>query len=208
MSIKFPLRILAVDPATTKSGWAVLDLHSLHPLRMTVIARAQIDGDKLLRDKKDMLKIYQKQFCVLDALYSEYCNIVAEFKPDVVVSESAFGYTHMSAFLALTLAIHTLQRAARDTLGIAVVLVPPTISKKATTGSGAADKDQMRAAYVSADWLDKGSGSEEISEHEIDAIAHGTGYVRRDLVGDVVQISALEKKRMKREKQRQKENKE
>lgn len=204
MDIKLPLRIFAVDPATTKSGWAILELISLNPLKIKVLKHSQIDGQKLLTRNKDLFKLFQKQFCVLDALEQEYVSLIEEFQPDIVVSESAFGYTHMSAVIALTLAIDTLRRASKRVRGKDIVLVPPTISKKALTGSGGADKDQMKASMNSSEEIYFEEPCESISEHEIDAIAHGVGYIKRDITEEVVQISALEKKRQKREKLKQK----
>jgi len=207
MDIKLPLRIFSVDPATTKSGWAVIELISLNPLKIKVLKHAQIDGQKLLTKNKEMSKLFQKQFCVLDSLEQEYVSLIELYQPDVVVSESAFGYTHMSAVIALTLAIDTLRRASKRVRGKDIVLIPPTISKKALTGSGGADKDQMKLALLSSKEIEFSESHENISEHEVDAIAHNVGYIKRDITQEVVQISALDKKRQKREKLKQKNNK-
>lgn len=206
MTIKLPFRILGVDPATTKSGWAILDVLSLYPLKIQLIKHGQLDGQKLLQKNKEMSKIFQKQFCVIDALEQTYIDLIEEYKPDVIVSESAFGYSHMSAFQALTLAIDALRRAAKRTLYKDIITIPPTISKKAATGSGGADKETMRSAYDNSPYLIKYAN--EISEHEVDAIFHSVGYLMRDILGTVVQVSALDRKRRKREKQKQKEKKE
>lgn len=204
-TLPLPRKIFSVDPATTLSGWSLLSLDSLAPLSVTVCTRGQIDGQKLVRKYKDELKVYPKQLCVLEALYEEYCSLLAEFKPDVVVSESAFGYAHMSALISLTLAINALMRAAKDTLGVSVVLLPPTVSKRSFADHGSADKEKMRIAYNTIPWLNRGENPLLISEHEIDAIAHGVGHIRRDIIGDVIQVSALEKKRAKRQKEKEKE---
>ncbi len=204
-NVILPLRIFSVDPATGKSGWALLELISLAPLTIKVLETGQIDGDKLFRQKKEMAKTFQRQFCVLDALYDEYHRLVTLFKPDVVVSESAFGYTHMSALISLTLAIHQLRSVTHSVLGKDLITVPPTISKKSFTGSGAADKDAMRKAYYTVPFLIRPEDHEDPSEHAIDAVSHGCGYIRRDIVGDIIQISAADVKRKKREKAKQKE---
>lgn len=206
MDIKLPLRIFAVDPATTKSGWALLELVSLDPLKINVLNHGQIDGQKLLTRNKDLLKVFQKQFCVLELLEEEYTRLLEEFKPDDVVSESAFGYTHMSAFMALSLAIHTLRKATRKVLYKDLHTCPPTISKKALTGSGGADKDQMRKSLLESKDIVFIEPPLVISEHEIDAVAHGVGYICRDITGTIIQVSALDKKRSRREKLKQKNN--
>lgn len=201
MSPALPYRVFAVDPATTVSAWAVLDVVSFNPLKIVVVAHAQIDGQKLLKERRELSSMFSKQFCVLDALEEAYTRLLEEYKPNVVVSEGAFAHLHVSAALALTLAIHTLRRVSRNVLGLNVIEVPPTITKRAFANHGGADKDLMRKAYESCDYLTK-TDAIEISEHEIDAIGHGVGHVKRDITGEVIQISALEKKRAKREKQK------
>lgn len=204
--MQLPLKIFAVDPATTISGWSLLEVQSLTPLRIKVVRHGKLDGQKLLTKNKDLTKLFQRQFCVLDALEQEYIALLEELTPDIVVSESAYGYSHMSALIALTLAINTLRRASKVVLNKDIILIPPTISKLSFTGHGGADKDRMRAAFMTVPFLIHDiTSADQISEHEIDSVAHCCGYVRRDLVGDVVQISALEKKRQKREKQKLKD---
>lgn len=194
--IKLPLTVLAIDPATTISGWSILSLVSLDPLQIVVRDHGVIDGNKLAKRNKELSQKFQRQFCVLDALYHEYCDLIVKYSPDEIVSECAFGYKHMSAFMALTLAIHSLRRAARDTIGKDIHEVPPTISKKALADTGGADKPMMREAYFRVPFLIK-PDCPDISEHEIDSVGHGTGYIRRDIIGDVVQVSAKDKKRKK-----------
>lgn len=199
MSITLPYRILSVDPATGKSGWSILDLIRLNPLQVRIIAHGQFDGEKLFRKQKEMAERFHKQFCTLAALGQEYEDLMRMYKPDIVVSESAFGYAHMNALISLTLAINELRRASRIVLDKDIVTVPPTITKKAFTGSGSADKDHMRLAYQTHIYLEgKVEDGNIISEHEIDAIGHGIGFIRRDIIGDIVQISAKDKKKKKK----------
>jgi Holliday junction resolvasome RuvABC endonuclease subunit len=202
MEITLPYRIFAVDPATGKSGWAVLDVISLNPLQINIVAHGQIDGDKLVKTRKEMSLIFQRQFCIVDALYYTYHQLITENKPNIVASEGAFGYSHMSAFLAISLAIHELRRATKDVLGQDITTVPPTISKLAFTGKGGADKDLMRWAYRTLDYLNGKVLDEAISEHEIDAIAHGVAHVFRDILKTVVQLTGKEKKAAKLERKK------
>lgn len=197
---QLPYRILAVDPATTKSGWAILDVISLEPLKIVIVAHAALDGQKLLRTRKEMSTLFPAQFCVLDALLEEYERLITLYKPDQIVSEGAFGHLHLAALIALTLAINVLRRASKRLLNKNIIEVPPTISKLSFTGKGGADKDHMRLAYQTNVYLDGTVADELISEHEIDAISHGVAHVRRDIVGDVVQLSAKERRDRKRAK--------
>ena len=196
MDITLPIRIFSVDPATGYSGWSLLELVSLNPLEIRVLHHGQLEGQKLLRTKKEMSGLFQKQFCILDALYDEYVKLLTLYNPDIVVSEGAFGYKHLSALISLTLAINTLRRASRACLNKDIVEIPPTITKKAFTGSGNADKDAMRVAYYDNTYLVR-TGIVDITEHEIDAIAHGCSWVMRDILHSVEQNHAKDKKKKK-----------
>jgi Holliday junction resolvasome RuvABC endonuclease subunit len=207
MELVLPYRIFAVDPATGKSGWAVLDIVSLHPLEINIVKTGQLDGDKLFRLRKEMALIFGRQFSVLDALFSAYCELITEHNPNCVVSEGAFGYNHMSAYIAISMAIYELRRAAHVTINQDVIQIPPTISKKSATGSGGADKDLMRLAYQTSEFLKGIVADDLISEHEIDAIWHGVGFIMRDVLKRIVHISAKEAKAAKRLKQKEKESK-
>lgn len=202
MGIKLPFRIFSVDPATTISGWSVLVVESLDPLVIKIEAHGKLDGDKLFRTKKEMAVIFQKQFCVLDAIEEAYTDLVTQYKPDIIVSEGSFGFVHLSALIALTLAINALRRVSQKVINKDIVIVPPTITKLAFTGKGSADKDMMRQCYEQAEYLHNKT-MEDISEHEIDSIGHAIGYIRRDLLGTVIQISAKDKRKKKREKEKQ-----
>lgn len=203
-----PYRIFAVDPATGDSGWAVLEVTSLHPLKIDIIDHGHVDGQKLLRTRKEMVQIFQRQFCILDALEYEYDRLVNLYQPHQIVSEGAFGHVHLSALISLTLAINVLRRVSYRLLKKDIVESPPTITKKAFTGHGGADKEMMRKFYHSNKFLSGTVKDEDISEHEIDAIAHGCGHVRRDLIGDVEQVSAKDKKKAKLEKAKKKAERE
>lgn len=196
ISIILPYRILAVDPATGISGWSILDVTSISPLRVTVVASGTINGEKIIRENKDLLKNFGRQYCILDVLFDRYVDLIQMYKPTAIVSESAYGYTHMSALISLTLAIHTLRRASHAALGVDIVTVVPTISKKSATGHGGADKDAMRKAYDDAAYITK--EDRVLTEHEIDSIWHGIAHIRRDVIGDVEQISAKDKKKKKK----------
>ena len=207
MDITLPYRIFAVDPATGKSGWAVLDLICLDPLKVKIVAHAQIDGDKLLRNKKEMASIFQRQFCIIDALAEEYERLLDLYKPNQTVCEGAYGHTHMNALISLTLATNELRRASKRILNKDIAIVPPTITKMAFTGRGGADKDYMRLAYQTNPYLEGVVADDLISEHEIDAVGHSVGFIKVYITKEIVQLSGKEKRARKRERQLLKQNK-
>lgn len=211
MDIALPYRILAIDPAITKSGWAILDVVSLYPLRIIIVATGQIDGQKLLKTRKDMMTRFQSSYCVLDALIDVYEELMVRYDPDRTVTEGTYGHLHLAALISLTLVINVIRNLSKKLYDKDIVQIPPTISKVSFTGKGGADKDHMRLAYQTNVWLEGTVSDDMISEHEIDAVSHGAAHVRRDIIGDIVQMSGKEKRAAKQarkekalEKQKQK----
>lgn len=210
MDVTLPYRILAIDPAITRSGWAVLDVISLNPLRIIIVATGQIDGQKLLKTRKDMMTRFQPSYCVLDALIAVYEEIMLHYDPDQIVTEGTYGHLHLAALISLTLVINVIRNLSKKLYDKDIIQIPPTISKVSFTGKGGADKDHMRLAYQTNEWLVGTVADDMISEHEIDAVSHGAAHVRRDLIGDVVQMSGKEKraaKQARKEKALEKKNK-
>ena len=200
MDIVLPYRILAIDPASGFSGWAILDIISLHPLQINIVATGALEGQKLLREKKLMAKIFPAYFCVLDALEYIYIEIIKKYMPNKVVSEGAFVAIHVSAFASLKLVINTIRRASWLALNQDIAEIPPTITKLAFTGKGGADKDLMRWAYQTNKYLSGQVADDQITEHEIDAVGHGVGFIMRDILCTVIQLSGKEKRAAKRER--------
>jgi Holliday junction resolvasome RuvABC endonuclease subunit len=172
-----PFTVFSIDPAAGLSGWCFLRVESLKPLRIVIVAQGTIDGNKLLKFRKEMKAIYPKSYCVLDAIYDEYCKLLKEYDPDLLVTEGCFAYKYVNAVISLTLAINTFRRAAHHTLNKTIHEITPMESKKAFTGKGNADKDKMREAYFDNKWLIKSDRNDIPTEHEIDATAHGCGAV-------------------------------
>jgi Holliday junction resolvasome RuvABC endonuclease subunit len=141
---------------------------------------------------------------VVDALEDEYSKVIEKWKPDAVVSEGAYVGIHVSAAIAINLAIHALRRSTYHGIGIDIFVVPPSISKLAFAGRGGADKDAMRLAYTKATYILDKPDEKELSEHIIDSFAHAIGWLSRDVLGTVIQISAQEKRQAKREKEKRK----
>lgn len=207
MLYSLPFKILAVDPATGLSGWSELLVKSLNPLTVEVCQTGVLDGEKIYKSKKEIYAQYSRQYCIVDSLREEYINLINLIKPDIVISEGAFAGNNISAVISLTLAVNSLRNASHVTLNKDIVIVAPRFTKRAFTGDSMADKDLMRLAYFTKDDLIRVHDNLNISEHEIDAVAHGYAFVRRDLVQDIIQISSADKRREKRERQKEREKK-
>jgi Holliday junction resolvasome RuvABC endonuclease subunit len=199
-----PITILAIDPAVGFSGWSHLEMTSSHPFHVNILRYGEINGKVLLKQRKEMAKIFKDQYCLLDVLEEEYTKLVKELNPSVIVVEGAFAHLHIAAFASIKLLIHTIRRVSEKVLNKDVVEIPPTVSKKAFTGSGAADKDHMRLAYQTNKYLSGVVADDQIGEHSIDSVAHGIGYFKVYVLGSIQIQSSAEKRRLKQEKKKAK----
>lgn len=203
-----PLKILAIDPAAAGiSGWAELLLISLSPLTIKICNTGTLSGDQVYKQKKDIYPGYSKQYCIVDSLREEYIALIRRIQPHIVVSEGAFAGNNISAVISLTLAVNALRTAAHVTINKDIVIVAPRTTKKAFTGDSMADKDVMRLAFFTNQELIHEKNNLEISEHEIDAVAHGYAFIKRDITHEIVQISSTDIRRLKKERKRLREEK-
>ncbi len=203
-----PLKILAIDPAAAGiSGWAELLLTSLSPLSITIGNTGTLHGDQVYRQKKDAYPGYSRQYCIVDSLREEYIQLINLIQPHVVVSEGAFAGNNISAVISLTLAVNALRTAAHVTMGKDIIIVAPRTTKKAFTGDSMADKDIMRLAFFTHEEFVHTKDNLEISEHEIDAVAHGYAFIKRDITHEITQTSSADIRRMKKERKRLREEK-
>jgi crossover junction endodeoxyribonuclease RuvC len=122
------MRIIGIDPALTKSGWAVIEkqANQNHYLASGII---KTDA-KLPLDHR------------LKFIYQEVSQILKEFKPECAAIEETFVNKNAATSLKLgcargsiitCLAMHDLK----------ISEFTPKYIKKSLTGSGAADKTQM-----------------------------------------------------------------
>ena len=187
------LRIMAFDPGIGKMGISVLDV-TLHPLHVVEVYRETTDGAKLARTRKHLQTEFQNSYCALDALEDRLDELFDEFKPDEVVSEGAFSYKIPAAVISLTLVIGLIRRKSHRYLNKDVRIIAPCQSKRSSTGSGHADKIQMRKWYDVCPYIAK--LDTPITEHEIDAVSHGIAYITRDVLKTLpITVSAKKKKK-------------
>jgi crossover junction endodeoxyribonuclease RuvC len=122
------MRIIGIDPALTKSGWAVIDRvgNMNHYIASGIITT---DSKTPMPER---LKI----------IYQAVAKVITEFNPDSAAIEETFVNKNAATSLKLgcargaiitCLAMHDLQ----------VSEFTPKYIKKSLTGSGAADKNQM-----------------------------------------------------------------
>lgn len=126
------LRILGIDPGLTSTGYGLID----------VVGRdfKAVEGG-VVRTKSD-----QPMEQRLYSIYSVIRDVIAEFKPDEVAVEDLHARFAKTALL-LGHARGVAVMAAGEAK-IPVFDYQPTRAKNLVTGSGRADKEQMKQAIV------------------------------------------------------------
>jgi len=118
-----------VDPGSVVAGWGLV---SQTGNKVTLIASG------LLRPGKG-----QELPLRLHHLHRELCGVLDEHKPDSVAVEAVFGARHARSALVLGHARGVLLLAAAQR-ELPIYEYAPAAVKKAVTGSGRADKEQVR----------------------------------------------------------------
>jgi crossover junction endodeoxyribonuclease RuvC len=125
-----PIRIVGIDPGLRRTGWGVIERHGqrlVHIAHGTVVSTAKAPlASRLLE------------------LHAGLCTVMAAHSPDQAAVEQTFVNKDARATLKLghARAIGLLVPAA---YGLAVAEYAPNTVKKSVTGSGHADKAQIRA---------------------------------------------------------------
>lgn len=137
--------IAALDPASYKTGWAV-------------IASGELSYGEIVLPKKSL----QER---LEIFYDELLNLLRRFRPEVVVSEDQYVHRNPATLKTLT-SIRAAAMLAASKAGANFVLLAPALVKKTVTGKGNATKEEVEAAVRR---LFNISG--ELTDNESDAIA-------------------------------------
>ena len=176
------IRIFCTDPGLTATGWSLLE-YNLTTGHTEVIKSGTITGKSLLKQQPTLQDKFEKRYIVLWELEKYLQNMIIEFAPNYVVSESAFAHRFIQAYAALVLVIQTIRTATMRTLGQDIHLIAPRESKKAVSNSGTSDKTAVQDSIFNNPLISfKGSKSSnqlpEISEHAYDSIAAGMAFIQ------------------------------
>lgn len=151
-------RVLAIDPGSVVAGWAVLDGNGN---QVRAVASGVIRCGKLPFNER------------LTVIYDTVRELCAAHGPNTGAIEAIYhqknaqsalklGHARAAAILAMTHA------------GLAVGEYEPSVVKKAVTGSGRADKEQIRAMVTRI------VGAPSTSRHdETDAMAIGVCHLQQ-----------------------------
>ena len=172
------MRILTFDPSSSLMGYAVIDIDINS---FTVVKYGLIKRNLLLKQRdKSFRQIFSDQYCFLDVLQDHLSYIVDTYKPELIVSEDAFKGAFAKPYAALILVINTVRRVSHLKLGIDIVTYPPKQVKSYATNDGEADKEGVKKAILSNEFIqileDPDHPKDSLTDHEYDAIAVGYTY--------------------------------
>ena len=173
------IRILAFDPAAGEMGWAVIDVDTT-TLTKTVFRYGTLRGSQLIRDHKELLQLFPKNFIIMDIIRVCVGSMIREYRPNYVVYESAFVHKFPQAYASLVLVIHSIRQACKTELGRDAASIAPMETKKAIANDHMATKDLIRQKIMRSPTIvikpTKQNNIADANEHEIDAIAHGCAW--------------------------------
>jgi len=122
------MKILGVDPGSRATGWAVVDFAPSPALVGAGVLRPPRTGSFAER---------------LSFLHAGLIRVIAEGQPDAAALERVFSGVNPQSLIALGEARGVLLLALEES-GIPAAEVTPAEIKRAVTGSGGAEKEQVR----------------------------------------------------------------
>jgi len=184
MTSRNSIRIFSCDPALTNFGYSLLE-YNLTTGHTTVIKSGTITGKSLVKSQVALQKEFEKRHIVIWELERLLQSMIIEFKPDYVVSESAFSHRFVQVYAALMLVIQAIRTATMRTLGKDIHLIAPRESKKAVSHTGAAEKVTVQHAIFNNPNVTinetKTNSIADMTEHAYDSIAAGLAFIQNYL---------------------------
>ncbi len=153
------MRILGVDPGSRAAGWAVVDFDGAPRLAAAGVLRPATSGPFAVR---------------LLALRDALLAVIDRERPDAAAVEKVFSGVNPQSLIALGEARGALLVALAER-GLPIAEVTPAEIKKTVTGTGLADKEQVRRMVGAL--LGRPAGSSRLALDAADAaataLAHG-----------------------------------
>ncbi len=127
------MRVIGIDPGTTKLGWGVVErvgTRLLHVAHGTIVPKGAILADKLLHIERGLIRV------------------LAEHRPSAAAVESIFFAKNAQSAAKLGHARGVVLLTLRRT-EIEIAEYPPARVKRAVVGRGRADKNQVSRIIAS-----------------------------------------------------------
>ena len=123
-------RVLGIDPGLTRCGYAVVDGHGFSSVSAVSLGVIRTPASDPLPKRLGMLR-------------TEFTDLIAEFKPDVVAVEQVFFQVNVRTAMSVGQA-SGLALAEGSLAGCEVIQYTPNQVKDAIAGWGGADKQQVQ----------------------------------------------------------------
>lgn len=157
------MRILGLDPGSRVCGYGVIEVASAREMRYVECGVLTAPAERPMEQR-------------LGELARDLRAVIAELAPEVVAIEDVFVHQNARSGLALAQA-RGMALAVVGLAGLAVASYPPASVKKAVSGSGRADKDQiarMVQALIGLGSLPRADATDALAV----AITHGSTTTR------------------------------
>lgn len=180
------IRMISLDPGSRTLGLAVFE-YDLSSGNRNVLFTQTLDTDEGLKNLRYMEDIYGTKYVRLKVIGNFLKGHLEDWQPDVVIMESPFAGQMIQAFKVLVEVMMIIEESVSN-YGSAIALLkidPPTVKKVHKVPGNSGDKTLMRAAVMAIGQLTlaEGMSFDNMSEHEIDAIAVGNYYCVAELGG-------------------------
>lgn len=150
------MRILGIDPGLASTGYGLIDVHDRQFMA--------VEGG-VVRTKTDQ-PMEQRLF----SIYSVIRDVIQEFKPDeVAVEELHARFAKTALLLGHARGVAVMAAGEAE---LPVFNYQPTRAKNLVTGSGRADKDQMKQAIAVHLGTPDAAKNEHVADAFSIAIAH------------------------------------
>lgn len=180
-------RVLSFDPGVTCCGWAISEFDTATGV-FKVIDFGQLKSSakaKKIMNKDVDLQGYDQKIIALDYLQHEANELILKHIPLYVATEDAFSKKFPLAYATLMLCIYAIGNVAFKNR-LPFYRIPPTVAKKASTGSGKSDKVSVQETILQHEKMDLSNVKhllETLSEHEADAIIIGYALALEKMLG-------------------------
>lgn len=171
------IRVVSFDPGISNMGICVGDFNRSNQ-EFTVLKTINFEGAKHRNKDKKMRRNCPHSFCVLSGIKEwVLTTLLPEWSPDYIACEGAFHNSHFpGAHQALVLVIHVLRECAFEWYEDDITDMAPMTIKKIVTGKGNAPKEMIKTAISQNPSIHLTVSLDALTEHEIDAIAHGYAF--------------------------------
>lgn len=168
-------RVLGLDP---RIGYAVVDYFEPTDSYVVVTFGTMVK-DKFQEPYKKDTKAFTKELLFLAVTQDKLTEIMDQYHPHLVASETAFHKGFLASYRVLVTWISTVALLMYRKYSLPLHLIYPTEMKKFVSEKGNADKDEIAFAIQSNPKIsfDPKLDLDELTEHANDAIGIALTYI-------------------------------